>query len=468
MVTNGQLPPEQLLRGLEHPVRCVRDFSMRIQSTRPALMAGHSDRVLRSLERFGINDAFSNFGQVTAFECTEPVVRWLLEKSTAVFGLDRDRWSNFNQCWNWLASSDLPILKRYRDDIVVASNRWNESDLAFAYFATVVEDIEWRFRHECLPEQVRWEKAVSIVETLDVVERREQYDEFPEDLVDRTHALLRPKLILPESKQAALTAIGNSRSWEEAYWMNGLLITAIGLMGLDDPSAMEFLFQMLTDDVEYYNDSVASSLAHLGSQAFMVECKNRYLGRDYIARMSMMDVTDRAYAPWAADYCREMIALEDDVELRSWQAHSLSDQCMSQDVELLRALEEEDIGDGENIELNEKLKVLSVLFQDDFDAENPIFDEIEARKKTIRECPAALTTSGKCPHCRGYHSSDHDDLDDTHEFGELDGTVLNRKNKSATASVPGPTTVRNVVRVNRNSACPCGSGKKYKKCCMRK
>jgi hypothetical protein len=69
---------------------------------------------------------------------------------------------------------------------------------------------------------------------LDVLERREQHDEFPEDLVDRTHALLRPKLILPESKQAALTAIGNSRSWEEAYWMNGLLITAIGLMELDD------------------------------------------------------------------------------------------------------------------------------------------------------------------------------------------------------------------------------------------
>ncbi len=42
---------------------------------------------------------------------------------------------------------------------------------------------------------------------------------------------------------------------------------------------------------------------------------------------------------------------------------------MSQDVELLRALEEDDIGDGENIELHEKLKVLSVLFQDNVEAE---------------------------------------------------------------------------------------------------
>ena len=28
-----------------------------------------------------------------------------------------------------------------------------------------------------------------------------------------------------------------------------------------------------------------------------------------------------------------------------------------------------------------------------------------------------------------------------------------------------PTTVRNTVKVGRNDPCPCGSGKKYKKCC---
>lgn len=29
------------------------------------------------------------------------------------------------------------------------------------------------------------------------------------------------------------------------------------------------------------------------------------------------------------------------------------------------------------------------------------------------------------------------------------------------------TTVRNTSRVERNDLCPCGSGKKYKKCCGR-
>jgi hypothetical protein len=54
----------------------------------------------------------------------------------------------------------------------------------------------------------------------------------------------------------------------------------------------------------------------------------------------------------------------------------------------------------------------------------------------------------------------YDDLDDEEdeEFDDLD----------APAYFNPPATIRNeTVRVGRNDACPCGSGKKYKKCCLR-
>jgi hypothetical protein len=36
------------------------------------------------------------------------------------------------------------------------------------------------------------------------------------------------------------------------------------------------------------------------------------------------------------------------------------------------------------------------------------------------------------------------------------------------AFLPAPTSLMHRERVGRNDPCPCGSGKKYKKCCMRK
>ncbi|MEQ1825365.1 MAG: SEC-C domain-containing protein [Pirellula sp.] len=455
---------------------------MKVLSTRPTLAAGHSDRLLASLDRYGVVEAFSHFYVVTKFQCTEPLLRWLLEKSASNFGLDTECVSRAESCWSWIASADLSVLKSYEKEILDASNHWNDSVMGFSFYSKVDQDIAWRFRHEILPEQVRWEKAVSIVETLDALEGDASFDEFPDKLIEKTIALLRPKLILPESRQAALAAIGASPQWEEAYWMNGLLITAVGSMGLDEPSAIEFLFDLLNEDIDYYNDEVASSLARLGSQELMQEFKNRYLGSDYGPRLYMSDVTERVYAPWAADYCRELLALEDEGELRPWLANALADQCMSQDAELLRAIVDEDKDNPQYIDILEKLDILTELSQDDFDADNSRLLEIEARKTSTRENSRGLMTSpspSKCPHCGGYHSDDSHNMDDTDEFDEFEdhedfddhlhgGSLLSRPLASQRTTDSGPTTIRNVVRVSRNSPCPCGSGKKYKKCCMRK
>ncbi len=40
-----------------------------------------------------------------------------------------------------------------------------------------------------------------------------------------------------------------------------------------------------------------------------------------------------------------------------------------------------------------------------------------------------------------------------------------RKHTAAHAPGPGRTVKRSTAKVGRNDPCPCGSGKKYKKCC---
>lgn len=51
-------------------------------------------------------------------------------------------------------------------------------------------------------------------------------------------------------------------------------------------------------------------------------------------------------------------------------------------------------------------------------------------------------------------------LHEISQFSKLDGRWY-----YVDGEMPKPTTVRNTVKVGRNDPCPCGSGKKYKKCC---
>ena len=43
--------------------------------------------------------------------------------------------------------------------------------------------------------------------------------------------------------------------------------------------------------------------------------------------------------------------------------------------------------------------------------------------------------------------------------------ILRRKEKRNSKAYKESNIVRNLDKVGRNDVCPCGSGKKYKKCC---
>ena len=63
-------------------------------------------------------------------------------------------------------------------------------------------------------------------------------------------------------------------------------------------------------------------------------------------------------------------------------------------------------------------------------------------------------------------------LPDEAVLNKLEKLVTEKKaaqlEKERLASMPRKPFIREEPRVGRNDPCPCGSGKKYKKCCMSK
>jgi preprotein translocase subunit SecA len=62
----------------------------------------------------------------------------------------------------------------------------------------------------------------------------------------------------------------------------------------------------------------------------------------------------------------------------------------------------------------------------------------------------------------------HDAFDDSQYLSQEKIEDLKAADQAG-ASVPEPKTIRNrTEKAGRNDPCPCGSGKKFKNCCMRK
>ena len=63
-------------------------------------------------------------------------------------------------------------------------------------------------------------------------------------------------------------------------------------------------------------------------------------------------------------------------------------------------------------------------------------------------------------------------LRESSRFYKINGRWVYSRKDSALPPVPGPTKkppvtfIRDRAKVGRNDPCPCGSGKKYKKCCI--
>ena len=54
----------------------------------------------------------------------------------------------------------------------------------------------------------------------------------------------------------------------------------------------------------------------------------------------------------------------------------------------------------------------------------------------------------------------------THDHGHVHDENCNHDHDHGHHHAPVTTLRRAAPKVGRNDACPCGSGKKYKKCCM--
>ncbi len=246
------------------------------------------------------------------------------------------------------------------------------------------------------------------------------------------------------------------------------LVELAGRMRLEE--AVPILLERLHEDDLDLSDSCQTALAWIGGDAVVRAIAGQWPGAEEEFRTYGAEILEKIHTELCAQKCLEFFRDEESPEARDYLAHALLGNFVAEAVEPIRQMVQgaEDL-DPEIMDLRHGLVAACTLMEISFPEYERWYKEAQEQQwgwGDVQE-PGRIRE----------HLADDDDEDDLEddeevpwddeedEWDEEDENLEEHldllREKFARLERGGP-------RVGRNDPCPCGSGKKYKKCCMKK
>lgn len=441
-----RLPLEKVKQALLHPEPAVREAALtyfaRSHSADPTIMPS----AIQSIEQFGY-EAFSvlsvakHVPNLANLVQTDASVAWLIRKIESLGTLLDDRDDNFRASLiSTLRRVDADLLERYESEIQAMKALDDESREIVAdriSVGSLTPDALWRelinfcdVGHD--PEELSdrdYEYIGSVAQAL---------GRFPEQIVDRV-----------------LTVLAEADGSND--WLEGLVIELAGNLRLE--SAVPFLVDRFNECGEWPCEQAHEALAKIGTDAVVREIADRYLDSEPPFRLAAATTLEDVHTDLVVPTCLDLFEQEQDAELQFHLLESMLLNFSPEAVEparqyVLRSEKSPDV-----LEVRSTLLIACKVMERTFpEFEDWLADsqhDVETRKRWYADHP--LSTHDNAD----FNDEESDDAlaDEAFEkddWGESDDVV------------PPLTIVRRSEHVGRNDPCPCGSGKKYKKCCYGK
>jgi hypothetical protein len=257
------------------------------------------------------------------------------------------------------------------------------------------------------------------------------------------------------------------------------LVELAGRMRLEE--AVPILVERLHEDDLDLSDSCQTALGWIGGEAVVRAIAGQWPDAEEEFRMSGAEVLESIHTELCARKCLEFFDAEESPTVRDYLAHALLGNFVAEAVEPIRQMvqDAEDL-DLEIMDLRHCLVAACTVME-------VSFPEYERWFQEAREQHWGWGDSlepGRIREQLG-DRDDEDDLDeddeDEYEWGEEDELAYEDENEEIVyeddENLEGDADQlrekfekleRGGPKIGRNDPCPCGSGKKYKKCCMEK
>ena len=232
-------------------------------------------------------------------------------------------------------------------------------------------------------------------------------------------------------------------------WMEPLMVRLAGEMQLDSTIPM-LIAKLVEDGGDLLNEECATALSRIGTPTVINAVSRVYIESPHYFRLYAIEPLENIHSDLTVETCLNLLRQENDIDIRVNLAYALLSHFSPKGIDDVRQLLIGQTLDSESRGLRDCLVETCTIMGEQF----PEYDEWRAARRTERE----------------RHSQRIEELGDD-SVGLLKFALENMKQESPDSNQPEvnlPTTFQGKGRVGRNDPCPCGSGKKFKKCCINK
>ena len=434
-----RLSEEQVKQGILHSDPKVRFAALNYFANAFSRDATVMPVAIEAFRLFGRRDAFESVFPMTGLAQTPETIEWAIaELRQTGDQSEADTNSRFHLA-RLLMNGDPELVLAAQGEILEA----------FDFSGALKHEFKQRLKLHAMDDDACWRKIKAICEK-DKGKRYVNETRYPNAKVyaatlarrgdrnaDRMMALLAEKI--------------EDDGHNPMKWMEPLMVYMAGEMRYEP--ATPLLVAKLHEDDDLLNDECLYALAKIGTDSVVCGLGQAFPSAEWAFRLFAAGVLGRIHSDVCVATCSELLRAEEDEEIRVHLGMALADQFSSEGNELARSVllewPEEDVG------LKETLVASCTLLGQDFPELAELREGLARARREAQSRREQILNAAS-----GEFDEDEFDEDDAGDF--------NRDYRyDEEPSQPQPV-LHSHKGAGRNDPCPCGSGKKYKQCCLRK
>ena len=438
-----RLPEAKIKEAILHPDPEIRDratsYFAQSYSPDPSLMP----LVIKAVETHGRQDAYQLIGLSRDLRQTEETIAWVIDELNDE-QTDQDENYAFNLSMVLVEADPTLLLPR---EFAVLEARHFPPDLR----APLTE----RLRMHSWDSPTCWRRLEEFCE--------EGKDKRSTNEVDRGHAhriveaLARHGQECEEKVRSVLSEKVNNDSHHPMEWLEPLVVRLAGQAHLE--STIPLLIAKLQEDADLLNEACAEALTRIGTSAVLHAVAEAFPRAEHHFRLYATGPLEHIHSDLAVETCSHLLGQEKEEDLRRELAHALLCHFAREGIEAARRLLVGREFDFESRGLRNYLLETCTLMGERF----PEYDAWLAAEKTEQ-----------AEHWKRVKELEGDPLGLLlFALEKLTGKKAADVPKAKPPRPPAPRLTpphkpEGKQKVGRNDPCPCGSGKKFKNCCMKK
>jgi hypothetical protein len=430
-----RLPPDKVKEAILHADQDVREAAVyyfaRSHSSDPAIMP----LVIQAIEKFGFDNAFQSHSFMEDLVQTDETVRWLIQQLTKLGQPANEKEAAPILAYiSALIPADPAVLKIHESEIMALELDYESK-----------EAISERIWFPSRPAEDLWADFEEFCRT------HEDEESIGDEDFDFACRVMEALGCHQASYADKVLAIIGSETDEIGTWKEGFAIRLAGEMKLE--AAIPLMLTTLHEAPDdWINEECHRAFAKIGSEAVIAHFANDYPQREWFERLSIACTLEDIHSDASVQTCLAFLKIEKDQEIRGLLLQSILLNFSTEGIEPARQFILKVPLDPDVLEVRSALLTACKLMGErfpEFDAwlEDSKNDE-EFRRKWYEAHPI---------------HADEEDFED----GEFDDDEFEEE-EFEEPKPPPLTIVRRDKRIGRNDSCPCGSGKKFKKCCYGK